>query len=50
MNDYNLGYMFYFFMRACGMSAYMLDINPFNQPGVEIYKRNMFHLLGKKGY
>ena len=50
MNDYNLGYLFYFFMRACGMSAYMLDINPFNQPGVEIYKRNMFHLLGKKGY
>ena len=50
MNEYNLGYLFYFFMRACGMSAYMLDINPFNQPGVEIYKRNMFHLLGKKGY
>lgn len=50
MDDYNLGYLFYFFMRACGMSAYMLDINPFNQPGVEIYKRNMFHLLGKKGY
>ena len=50
MNDFNLGYLFYFFMRACGMSAYMLDINPFNQPGVEIYKRNMFHLLGKKGY
>ena len=50
MTDFNLGYLFYFFMRACGMSAYMLDINPFNQPGVEIYKRNMFHLLGKKGY
>ena len=50
MSDFNLGYLFYFFMRACGMSAYMLDINPFNQPGVEIYKRNMFHLLGKKGY
>lgn len=45
-----LGYTFYFFMRACAMSAYMLDINPFNQPGVEIYKKNMFHLLGKKGY
>ena len=46
----NLGYLFYFFMRACAMSAYMLDINPFNQPGVEVYKKNMFHLLGKKGY
>ena len=45
-----LGHLFYFFMRACAMSAYMLDINPFNQPGVEIYKKNMFHLLGKKGY
>lgn len=46
----SLGYMFYFFMRACAMSAYLLDVNPFNQPGVEIYKKNMFHLLGKKGY
>ena len=46
----SLGYLFYFFMRACAMSAYMLDINPFNQPGVEVYKKNMFHLLGKKGY
>lgn len=45
-----LGHMFYFFMRACAMSAYLLEINPFNQPGVEIYKKNMFHLLGKKGY
>ena len=45
-----LGHLFYFFMRCCAMSAYMLDINPFNQPGVEIYKKNMFHLLGKKGY
>ena len=50
LDEYNLGYLFYFFMRACAMSAYMLDINPFNQPGVEIYKKNMFHLLGKKGY
>ena len=50
LDAYNLGYLFYFFMRACAMSAYMLDINPFNQPGVEIYKKNMFHLLGKKGY
>ena len=45
-----LGYLFYFFMRTCAMSAYLLEINPFNQPGVEIYKKNMFHLLGKKGY
>ena len=45
-----LGYLYYFFMRACALSAYLLDINPFNQPGVEIYKKNMFHLLGKKGY
>lgn len=45
-----MGHIFYFFMRACAMSAYMLEINPFNQPGVEIYKKNMFHLLGKKGY
>ena len=50
MNPYNLGYLFYFFMKTCAMSAYLLEINPFNQPGVEIYKRNMFHLLGKKGY
>ncbi len=50
MDAYHLGQLFYFFMRACAMSAYLLKINPFNQPGVEIYKRNMFHLLGKKGY
>lgn len=50
LDEYNLGYLYYFFMRACAMSAYMLEINPFNQPGVEIYKKNMFHLLGKKGY
>ena len=50
LDEFNLGYMFYFFMRACAMSAYMLEINPFNQPGVEVYKKNMFHLLGKKGY
>ena len=50
LDEYNLGYLFYFFMRACAMSAYMLDINPFNQPGVEVYKKNMFHLLGNKGY
>ena len=50
LEEKELGYLFYFFMRACAMSAYLLDINPFNQPGVEIYKKNMFHLLGKKGY
>ena len=50
LNAKTLGHLFYFFMRACAMSAYLLDINPFNQPGVEIYKKNMFHLLGKKGY
>lgn len=49
MDSYNLGYLFYFFMRACAMSAYLMDINPFNQPGVEIYKHNMFVLLGKPG-
>ncbi|MEG1222226.1 MAG: glucose-6-phosphate isomerase [Bacilli bacterium] len=50
LDTYTLGYMFYFFMRVVAMSAYLLEINPFNQPGVEIYKKNMFHLLGKKGY
>ncbi len=46
----SLGHLLYFFMKACAMSAYLLGVNPFNQPGVEIYKKNMFHLLGKKGY
>ena len=45
-----LGYLFYFFMRACALSAYLLEINPFNQPGVEIYKKNMFQKKNKKGY
>ena len=49
MDAYNLGNLFYFFMRACAFSAYLLDINPFNQPGVEVYKKNMFLLLGKPG-
>ena len=49
-NAYTIGYLFYFFMRVCAMTAYLLEINPFNQPGVEVYKKNMFHLLGKKGY
>ena len=45
-----LGELMYFFMRACAMSCYLNGINPFNQPGVEIYKKNMFHLLGKPGF
>ena len=45
-----LGEMFYFFELSCGVSAYILGVNPFNQPGVELYKRNMFQLLGKPGY
>ncbi len=50
MDAYNLGELMYFFMRACAMSAYLNGVNPFNQPGVEIYKKNMFHLLGKPGF
>ena len=50
LNAKKLGEMFYFFQLACGVSAYMLGVNPFNQPGVEFYKRNMFQLLGKPGY
>lgn len=47
---YNLGYLIYFFEKACAVSGYMLGVNPFNQPGVESYKKNMFALLGKPGY
>lgn len=50
MNAYELGYMVYFFEKACAISGYILGVNPFNQPGVESYKRNMFALLGKPGY
>ncbi len=50
MDAYNLGYLYYFFEKACAMSAYLLGVNPFNQPGVEVYKKRMFHLLGKPGY
>ena len=50
LNARTLGEMFYFFELACGVSAYMLGVNPFDQPGVEFYKRNMFQLLGKPGY
>ncbi len=50
LDDKKLGEMFYFLELSCGVSAYMLGVNPFNQPGVEFYKRNMFKLLGKPGY
>ena len=50
MNEYYLGQLFYFFEFACGVSGYVLGVNPFNQPGVESYKKNMFALLGKPGY
>ncbi|MBQ3529192.1 MAG: glucose-6-phosphate isomerase [Oscillospiraceae bacterium] len=50
LNAKTMGEMFYFFELACGVSAYMLGVNPFDQPGVEFYKRNMFRLLGKPGY
>ena len=49
-NEYSLGYLLYFFEFACGVSGYVLGVNPFNQPGVEAYKKNMFALLGKPGY
>lgn len=49
-DEYSLGQLFYIFEFACGVSGYLLGVNPFNQPGVEAYKRNMFALLGKKGY
>ena len=49
-NEFYLGELFYFYEFACGVSGYMLGVNPFNQPGVESYKKNMFALLGKPGY
>ena len=49
-DEYTLGQMIYFFEKACGLSGYMLEVNPFDQPGVESYKKNMFALLGKPGY
>lgn len=48
--EYELGYLIYFFEKACAISGYMLGVNPFDQPGVESYKKNMFALLGKPGY
>ena len=50
LNEYYFGYMVYFFEKACGLSGYILGVNPFDQPGVEAYKKNMFALLGKPGY
>ena len=47
---YTFGMLVYFFEKACGISGYILGVNPFNQPGVEAYKKNMFALLGKPGY
>ena len=49
-NPFSLGELFYFYEFACGVSGYILGVNPFNQPGVESYKKNMFALLGKPGY
>ena len=50
INAYHIGALLYFFERACGISGYILGVNPFNQPGVEAYKKNMFALLDKPGY
>jgi len=50
LNEYTFGYLVYFFEKACAMSGYLLGVNPFDQPGVEAYKVNMFALLGKPGY
>ncbi len=50
INEFYLGQLMYFFEKACGISGYILDVNPFNQPGVEAYKKNMFALLGKPGF
>lgn len=50
LDAYHLGYLLYFYMFSCGLSCYMQEVNPFNQPGVESYKKNMFALLGKPGF
>ncbi len=50
MDAYNFGYLVYFFEKAVGISGYLIGINPFDQPGVEAYKKNMFALLGKPGF
>ena len=48
--EFELGYLIYFFEKACAVSGYLMGVNPFDQPGVESYKKNMFALLGKPGY
>ncbi|RKL64981.1 glucose-6-phosphate isomerase [Salipaludibacillus neizhouensis] len=50
INEYNFGHLIYFFEKACALSGYLLGVNPFDQPGVEAYKKNMFALLGKPGF
>ena len=50
ISPFNYGYLVYFFEKACGISGYVLGVNPFDQPGVEAYKKNMFALLGKEGF
>ena len=50
LNEESIGELLYFFEIACGISGYILGVNPFNQPGVEAYKKNMFALLNKPGY
>ncbi|GAY77715.1 glucose-6-phosphate isomerase [Sporolactobacillus inulinus] len=50
LTAYHFGYLIYFFEKAVAVSGYLLGVNPFNQPGVEAYKKNMFALLGKPGY
>ena len=50
INEFHLGELIYFFEKACGISGYILNVNPFDQPGVEAYKKNMFEILGKPGY
>ena len=50
LSELYLGQLIYFFEKACGISGYILGVNPLNQPGVEAYKRNMFALLNKPGY
>ena len=50
LDEYYLGQLMYFFEKACGISGYLLDVNPFDQPGVEAYKKNMFALLEKPGF
>ena len=50
LSPYSFGYLVYFFMFSCAISGYLLGVNPFDQPGVEAYKNNMYALLGKPGY